>query len=94
MAFKSKYTTAQMEALFDKVNSIGEVSGKIEVDAELSAISENPVQNKAITLEINDIKDDVKSATQDVTELVEQVSTLSDKVDKVENNAIVWHDVE
>lgn len=94
MAFKSKYTTAQMEALFDKIDSIGEVSGKIEVDAELSAISENPVQNKAITLEINDIKDDVKSATQDVTELVEQVSTLSDKVDKVENNAIVWHDVE
>lgn len=94
MAFKSKYTTAQMEALFDKIDSIGEVSGKIDVDEELSAISENPVQNKAITLEINDIKDDVKSATQDVTELVEQINTLSDKVDKVENNAIVWHDVE
>lgn len=94
MAFKSKYTTAQMEALFDKVNDISKDPVNLEVDAELSSTSENPVQNKVITLEINDINDDVKDVAEDVSELVEQVSALSEKVDKVENNSIVWHDVE
>ena len=94
MAFKSKYTTAQMEELFDKINGITDGGTEIEVDTELSTVSENPVQNKVITLEINDIKTDVKDATDDVSELAEQMNVLSDKVDKVENNAIIWHDVE
>ena len=94
MAFRSKYTTAQMEELFDKINNIDDTLLEVKIDAKLSTTSENPVQNKAITLEINGIKDDVKDTSKNVSKLTEQIDTLSDKVDEVESGGIVWNDVE
>lgn len=92
MAFRSKYTTAQMEELFDKINGIGKLP-EVKIDTNLSITSENPVQNKVITSEINDIKNDVKDTSENVSKLTEQIDTLSDKVDEVESGGIVWNDV-
>lgn len=49
MAYESKYTGAEVDALLDKVNE-GEA---ITVDSSLSTESENPVQNKVVTEELN-----------------------------------------
>ena len=66
MAYHSKYTGAEVDALLGKVES-GEVGGKVTVDSALSTESENPVMNKVITVELNNKADknetDTKLAT-------------------------------
>lgn len=49
MAYHSKYTGAEVDALLDKVND-GDVG---KTDSSLSTTSERPVQNKVITEELN-----------------------------------------
>jgi hypothetical protein len=49
MAYKSKYTGAETDALLDKINN--DNVGKI--DAFLSTTSEKPVTNKVLTVELN-----------------------------------------
>ena len=51
MAYHSKYTGAEVDALLDKVES-GDVGGKVTVDSALSTVSENPVMNRVITEEL------------------------------------------
>ena len=48
MAYNSKYTGAEVDALLDKINE----SAEIIVDTSLSTTSENPVQNKVVTEEL------------------------------------------
>lgn len=48
MAYNSKYTGAQVEALLDKVGGVEEGATKVTVDSALSSTSTNPVQNKAV----------------------------------------------
>ena len=70
MAYESKYTGAEVDALLDKVNS-GEVGGKVTVDSALSTTSENPVQNKVVTKRLNKKVDKVSGkslSTNDYTD--------------------------
>lgn len=48
MAYNSKYTGAQVEALLDKVGGVAEGATKVTVDSALSSTSTNPVQNKVV----------------------------------------------
>lgn len=75
--------------------------GSVEVDDFLSTTSENPVQNKVITKAIRDIErtisdydSDIKEAVQAANQASEQVSSLTDKVDKIESGSISWTEVE
>ena len=49
MAYHSKYSGAEVDALLDKIKD-DEVGS---IDSSLSTTSENPVQNKVITEELN-----------------------------------------
>lgn len=56
-----------MEALFDKVNNLPDDSLlNTTIDIELSDTSKNPVQNQAITKEVNSIKEDVEGNSKDI----------------------------
>ena len=49
MAYNSKYTGAEVDALLDKVAA----NDVISIDSALSTTSENPVQNKVVTAALN-----------------------------------------
>lgn len=51
MAYNSKYTGAEVDALLDKVAE----NDVISIDSALSTTSENPVQNKVITAALNSV---------------------------------------
>lgn len=52
-------TVAQLEELVTKINNGEVIQPPIAVDAELSAVSENPVQNKAVTAALAKLKNRV-----------------------------------
>lgn len=52
--------------------------GSITVDSELSETSENPLQNKATTAAINEVKSDLVKTQEDVAENAAALSTKSD----------------
>ena len=75
--YESKYTGAEVDALLGKVES-GDVGGKVTVDSALSTESENPVQNKVITEELNK-----KASSEALSSLGDSVASLeSKKADK------------
>ena len=83
MAYHSKYTGAEVDALLDKVES-GEVGGKVTVDSALSTESENPVMNKVITVEVNNKADKGKvtaalNTKADKNETDTKLATLSEE---------------
>ena len=89
MAYHSKYTGAEVDALLDKVES-GEVGGKVTVDSALSTESENPVMNKVITVELNNKADKGKvtaalNTKADKNETDTKLATLSAELGKYEN---------
>ena len=51
MAYNSKYTGAEVDALLDKVAA----NDVISIDSALSTTSENPVQNKVVTAALNSV---------------------------------------
>lgn len=53
-------------------------SGSITVDSELSETSENPLQNKATTAAINEVKSDLIKTQEDVAENAAALNTKSD----------------
>lgn len=94
MAFKSKYTTAQMEALFDKVNDIIKDPVNLVVDAELSLTSENPVQNKVITSAYNDVHKVATNATDTAKRASDDVDALKERIEGISVGGFVWQSVE
>ena len=80
MAYHSKYTGAEVDALLGKVES-GEVGGKVTVDSALSTESENPVMNKVITVELNNKADKNETDTK-LAELSEEVSIITTLVNQ------------
>lgn len=60
----------------------------IEVDESLSLSSENPVQNKAITKEINQLKDDIQSIVD--YEVVEEIVTPEGDIDLSGYATVKW----
>lgn len=75
MAYRSKFTGAEVDSLLEKVQK-GEAGGSVTVDSSLSTTSENPVMNKIVTEELNK-----KAAKEDVT------AALNSKADNEEVNA-------
>ena len=69
MAYNSKYTGAEVDALLDKVAA----NDVISIDSALSTTSENPVQNKVVTKAINGLKASVNTLYTQVGELGEKV---------------------
>ena len=60
MAYNSKYTGAQVEAILDKANT------GVPVDSEMSWESENPLQNKVVTRQLQ--LRAVRMSLEDVTD--------------------------
>lgn len=81
MAYKSKYTGAEIDSLLDKVKNgeVGEGSDVI-VDNTLSDTSENPVQNKVVTSAINDLKTSLSGLSQSVSSLSNKVEGYSEEI--------------
>jgi hypothetical protein len=83
MAYNSKYTGAEVEALLDKMDGVEEGATKVTVDSELSSTSTNPVQNKAVT----------QTLTTGISSLSSQVAEeLEKKVDKVSGKQLSTND--
>lgn len=59
----------------------------IAVDSELSRYSENPVQNKVITAALEGLE-------KSISEVSKQVNEVDGKVENLEENEIIWNDVE
>lgn len=74
MAYKSKYTGAETDALLDKINN--DNVGKI--DAFLSTTSENPVTNKVLTVELNKkvSKTEMEERFGEVNEEISEILTI------------------
>lgn len=78
MAYHSKYSGAEVDALLDKIKDNDVVS----IDSSLSTTSENPVQNKVITGELN------KKANKEYVDT--QVKAVDDKVDDFTNAGYLY----
>lgn len=61
MAYNSKYTGAEVDALLDKVAA----NDVISIDSALSTTSENPVQNKVVTAALNSVTQQLGSPSGD-----------------------------
>lgn len=71
MAYRSKYTGVEVDALLDKIKN--DDVGKI--DAFLSTTSENPVTNKVLTVELN------KKVSQ--TEMEERFGEVNEEISEI-----------
>ena len=59
----------------------------IVVDDALSTTSTNPVQNKVITTEMNDIKEDVEDNAEDIEEAISKSAEASKKAEEAHSTA-------
>lgn len=66
---------------------IGGGAAPIVVDDALSATSTNPVQNRVITNEMNDIKEDVEDNTEDIEKAVRKSTEAEEKATEAHNTA-------
>ena len=85
MAYHSKYTGAEVDALLDKIkdDDVG------DIDSSLSTTSENPVMNKVITVELNNKADKGEvtaslNTKADKNETDTKLATLSGEVIELE----------
>ena len=78
MAYHSKYSGAEVDALLDKIkdDNVG------SIDSSLSTTSENPVKNKVITEELK------KKASKEYVDT--QVKTVDDKVNDFKNAGYLY----
>lgn len=78
MAYKSKFTGAEIDSLLDKVKN----GNNINIDNTLSESSENPVQNKVVTSAINDLKGSLQTLSDSVSSLNEKVNSHNEDIAK------------
>ena len=94
---KVKQNTADTEELKSKTDATDEVVGhlnkslqnavfKSNVDTELNASSENPVQNKAVTVRVKELDSQVTRLQGEVKTNTDDISTLKIKVTKAETD--------
>ena len=94
---KVKQNTADTEELKNKTDATDEVVGhlskslqnavfKSNVDTELNASSENPVQNKAVTVRVEGLNSQVTQLQGEVKTNTDDISTLKTKVTKAETD--------
>ena len=76
MAYHSKYSGAEVDALLDKIkdDDVG------NIDSSLSTTSENPVMNKVITEELNK-----KLESSDVATIKDELAELWGRIEEIEN---------
>lgn len=64
---------------------VGYIGQNVDVDDALSTESENPVQNKVITKELNKIHDKIDDIEDDVNDIKDEINNIHDDVDDVSN---------
>ena len=69
-------------------------SSSIEVDAELSTTSTNPVQNKVVTSAINDVHKVATNASNIAKQASDDVDALEERVEGISAGGFVWQSVE
>jgi uncharacterized coiled-coil DUF342 family protein len=96
---KVKQNTADTEQLKSKTDATDEVVGhlskslqnavfKSNVDTELNASSENPVQNKAVTVRVEGIDAQVTQLQSKVSDNIADIKTNSDNISALDNKAV------
>lgn len=86
MGYNSKYTGKEVEERLDKVDDIPQKMS--ELDNDVGFLTKEHADN------VYDSKGASEEVAKDVESLTAQVNNLNEKILELENNEIVWTDVQ